>query len=276
MLRNRPEKLFTASLLVNLLFICSLTAAAETLPLQFNDYLVGGHRILDLREALAAQHGVDGRRLDIDAIEVIAKSAQGGGQVWTGSEYSQQDRRTLPGQVQNFNNPADWTFSRLLFRGDGSDEALQLNLYGQLKLRAVVIHTRGHGGSGDVTQHQQGALRVHLPMHHLQLSGTNNIDIAQLIHNDTSIDPRHYDLQGIDVSLKSRNGSGRAWLGSRQDISAAQRVEGLAEHFASNDPQSYREYRFNGSAGGSVPVAWQLQLTGDVRLNEITVYLRPR
>lgn len=274
--RNRPEKLFTASLLLNLLLLCSLPASAATLALQFNDTLVGGHRTLDLGEALAAQHGLDGRRLNIDVIEVIAKSAQGGGQVWTGSEYSQQDRRTLPGQAQNFNNPADWTFSRLLFRGGGSGEALQLNLYGQLKLRAVVIHTRDHGRAGDITQPQQGVLRVRLPMHHLQLSGSNNIDIAQLIYNDTSIDPRHYDLQGIDVSIKSRNGASRAWLGSSLDSAAAQRVEGLAEYFDSNDPQSYRQFRFDGSAGGSGAVAWQLQLTGDVRLNEITVYLKPR
>ena len=274
--RNSPEKFIKASLLLNLLLICSLSAGAETLSLQFNDYLVGGHRTLDLREALAAQHGRDARRLDIDAIEVIAKSAQGGGQVWTGSEYSQQDRRTLPGQTQNFNNPADWTFSRLLFRGGGSDEALQLNLYGQLKLRAVVLHTRDHGRTGEAIEHQLGILRVHLPMHHLQLSGANNIDIAQLIHNDTSLDPRHYDLQGIDVSMKSRDGMGKAWLGSSEDRSAAQRVEGRAEHFGSNDPQSYRHYRFNGSPDGSRRATWQLQLGGDVRLNELTVYLKPR
>jgi hypothetical protein len=131
---------------INLLLILSLLISgpvhAEVFRLHFNDSIFGGFQTVDLHRALYNQHQVDARWIEVDHVEVVLKSRYGGGLAWTGSPYSQRDRRVVTGQAANYNNPAGWNFSRLIFPASGSDDDLLLNLYGQFRLREVLVHTR--------------------------------------------------------------------------------------------------------------------------------------
>ncbi len=133
-------------LYVNLLLILSLlissTAHAEVFHLQFNDAIFGGFQVVDLHQALYNQYQVDASKFEVDHIEVVLKSQYGGGLAWTGSPYSQRDRRVVTGQAANFYNPAGWNFSRIIFPASGSADDLLLNLYGQFRLREVFVRTR--------------------------------------------------------------------------------------------------------------------------------------
>jgi hypothetical protein len=134
---------------LNLLLILSLLingpVHAEVFQLHFNDSIFGGFQTVDLHDlhrALYEQYQVDANKLVVDHIEVVLKSRYGGGLAWTGSPYSQRDRRVVTGQAANYNNPAGWNFSRIIFPARGLDDDLLLNLYGQFRLREVLVQTR--------------------------------------------------------------------------------------------------------------------------------------
>ena len=124
------------------IFIISSIVHAEDFRLHFNDAIFGGFQTVDLHRALYEQYQVDARWIEVDHVEVVLKSRYGGGLAWTGSPYSQRDRRVVTGQAANYNNPAGWNFSRLIFPASGSDDDLLLNLYGQFRLREVLVQTR--------------------------------------------------------------------------------------------------------------------------------------
>jgi hypothetical protein len=115
---------------------------AEDFRLQFNDAVYGGFQTVDLHWALYEQHQVDASSLELDYIEVILKSKYGGGLAWTGSPYSQRDRRVVYGQAANFYNPSGWSFSRIVFPATGLFDDLLLNMNGQFSLREVLVRTR--------------------------------------------------------------------------------------------------------------------------------------
>ncbi len=131
----------TSLLGVSILLISGIVHA-EDFRLHFNDAIFGGFQTVDLHRALYEQYQVDASRLAVDHIEVVLKSRYGGGLVWTGSPYSQMDRRVVAGQGANYNNPAGWNFSRIVFPARGLDDDLLLNLYGQFRLREVLVRTR--------------------------------------------------------------------------------------------------------------------------------------
>ena len=124
------------------LLIISSIVHAEDFRLQFNDAIFGGFQTVDLHRALYDQYQVDASWLTVDHIEVVLKSRHGGGLAWTGSPYSQRDRRVVTGQAANYNNPAGWNFSQIVFPASGSADDLLLNLYGQFRLREVTVRTR--------------------------------------------------------------------------------------------------------------------------------------
>ncbi|MEA1888700.1 MAG: hypothetical protein U9N50_02810 [Pseudomonadota bacterium] len=135
------KKLFVNFLLAVSLVICS-ASHAEDFRLDFNDTIFGGFHTVDLHRALYEQYQVDANRLEVEHIEVVLKSRYGGGLAWTGSPYSQRDRRVVTGQAANYYNPAGWNFSRIVFPAKGSADDLLLNLYGQIRLREVLVRTR--------------------------------------------------------------------------------------------------------------------------------------
>ena len=124
------------------ILIVSSTTHAEVFRLNFNDAAFGGFQTVDLHQALNQQFQVDASRLDVESIEVVLKSKYGGGRAWTGSPYSQRDRRVVNGQPANFYNPSGWNFSRIVFPATGYSDDLLLNLNGQFRLREVLIQTR--------------------------------------------------------------------------------------------------------------------------------------
>lgn len=126
---------------VSILLLSSLVYA-EDFRLQFNDANYGGFQTVDLHWVLYEQYQVDASRLELDYIEVVLKSKYGGGLAWTGSPYSQRDRRVVYGQAASFYNPSDWSFSRITIPASGSVDDFLLNLQGQFMLREVLVRTR--------------------------------------------------------------------------------------------------------------------------------------
>ncbi len=126
---------------VSIVLLSSLVRA-EDFRLQFNDAIYGGVQTVDLHWALYEQYQVDASRLELDYIEVVLKSKYGGGLAWTGSPYSQRDRRVVYGQAADFYNPSGWNFSRITIPTSGTADDFLLNLQGQFILREVLIRTR--------------------------------------------------------------------------------------------------------------------------------------
>ena len=136
MLKKSCTWLFGVSIL-----ILSSLVYAEDFRLDFNDAVYGGFQTVDLHWALYEQHQVDASSLELDYIEVVLKSKYGGGLAWTGSPYSQRDRRVVTGQAANFYNPSDWNFSRITIPASGTAGDFLLNLQGQFRLREVLVRT---------------------------------------------------------------------------------------------------------------------------------------
>lgn len=182
-------KKLSMCLLFTLFLSISTSVHADVFHLQFNDEIYGGHQTLDLQKALYDQHQVDASHLFIDRIAVIIKSLSGGGQIWLGSRYSQNDRRLVNGQAGNFNNPADWTYNQVTFPTPQAKSDLQLHLNGQFRLREVAVYTQLDPGAADSTNGGPDEAYITLPMHHLELNGLNSVDIKQLLRNDTRLKP---------------------------------------------------------------------------------------
>jgi hypothetical protein len=269
------KKLFTALLLAGSLAISS-ASHAEFFRLQFKDYIFGGFRTLDLQQALYDQYHVDASGLDIETIDVVIKSQYGGGLVWTGSRNSQVDRRVVSGQAVNFNNPADWTYSHIIFPARGTAGDLQLNLNGLFKLREVLVQTREYRDAENAVKSMQVDGRMTLPMFHLELTGRNSIDLKQLVRSDTRMNPDEFQLKGIEVSAKSRQQGGQVWLENGDRVSELQAVDTAGNIFASNDPGSYGRNYFKFTNGNNQVMPWLLKLNGDIKLNEIVINLVPR
>jgi hypothetical protein len=258
------RKSVTKLLLVISLLVSS-AASAEVYRLQFNDQIFGGHRTVDLKKAMQHQHHVDAGKLVIEKVDVVAKSQQGGGLVWLGSHYSQSGRQTVPGQAVNFNNPAGWTFNRLTFTTQefGND--------------AIVVHTREIEKSENVVSNKQGNVRITVPMHHLKLTGLQTINLKQLLRRNTKINPDKYNLKGLEVSIKSRQGGGQIWFeDDGQLASGLQSVGGIPQVFDNNNPGSYDRKYFKATRRENQASPWLLMLNGDLKLNEIIINLAPR
>lgn len=266
---NKLFQLITATLL----FMTAAVAQAEVFRLQFNDKIYGGHGTLDLNKTLMQQHRIKANELDIESIDVIVKSREGGGQVWVGSRYGQSDRRTAGGTVANYNNPADWTFSRISFPASNQGAGLLLNLNGNLKLREVRLHARYAREQSEVISNEKGDARITLPMRHLQLSGLHKVNLKQLLRNDAGINPDDYHLKGIEVSLKSRQGGGQVWLESAHGTSEIQTAGGLPEVFDNNNSGSYDRKYFKASRRNNQASPWLVGFNGDIKVNEIIVNL---
>jgi|GEM_PF-1689817 len=269
------KKLIATSLLGFSLVISS-ASHAEVFRLQFKDYIFGGFRTLDLQQALYNQYQVDASGLDIETIDVVIKSQYGGGLVWSGSPNSQLDRRVVNGQAVNFNNPADWTYSHIIFPAQGTAGDLQLNLNGQFKLREVLVRTHDYRGAESVVKGMQSDGRITLPMFHLELMGLNSINLKQLLRSDTRMNPDEFQLKGIEVSVKSRRQGGQVWLENGNRVSELQEVDTAGRFFASNDPGSYGRNYFKFAIGNNQAMPWLLKLNGDIKLNEIVINLVPR
>ena len=69
------RKMVTKLFLILSLFMSS-AAYAEVYRLNFNDRIYGGHRTVDLQKAMQQQHRVDAGKLEIEKVDVIAKSQQ--------------------------------------------------------------------------------------------------------------------------------------------------------------------------------------------------------
>lgn len=269
------KKLFKRLLLIVTLLISS-TVYAEVLRLQFKDYIIGGHRTLDLHKALFEQHQVNTDKIQIEKIDVVIKSRSGGGQIWTGSSYSKEDVRIVSGQPANFNNPADWTFSHIIFMFNSATSEPQLILNGQFKLREIVVYTRDYAVSDNTVKNTSGDVSIGLPMFHLKLIGLNIINLKQLLRSDSELNPDEYDIQGIEVLAKSRDGSAKVWLESGSESSDKQTVDGLAQTFDSNEPDSYGSIYLKIKKINNHSMPWLLKFDGDVKLHEIFVKLAHR
>lgn len=269
------KKLFAALLLAVSLVISS-ASHAEVFRLQFKDYIFGGFRTLDLQQALYKQHQVDASGLDIETIDVVIKSQYGGGLVWSGSRNSQVDRRVVTGQAVNFHNPADWTYSHIIFPVRGTAGDLQLNLNGLFKLREVLVRTRDFRDAENELIDVQDSFRIVLPMFHLKLSGYSSIDLKQLLANDTHVNSDGYQLKGIDVSVKSRQPGGQIWLETGRKVSVLQEVATAGHLFNSKDPGTYGHYSFTAVKSNISSMPWLLKFNGDIQLNEIIIKLAPR
>ena len=266
-----------AKLLLFLSLLFSSAAYAEIYRLQFNDQIYGGHRTVDLQKALQHQHRVDARKVEIEKVDVVAKSQQGGGLIWMGSPYSQTDRRTVPGQAVNFNNPADWTFSRQTFTTRGFGDNLKLNLNGQFKLRAIVVHTRMFNDSENIAIGKNGNVRVTVTMHHLKLMGLQTINLKQLLRRNTNVNPDKYNLKGLEVSVKSRQGGGQIWFEDNgEQTSSLQTAGGIPQVFENNNAGSYDRKYFKATLRDNQPMPWLLKFNGDLKINEIIINLAPR
>lgn len=270
------HKYSIARLTLAAILLLSSAAKAEVYRLQFNDQIYGGHRTVELKKAMQKQHRVDASKLEIEKVDVVVKSQQGGGQVWVGSRYSQSNRLTAAGQAANFNNPANWTFSRISFPAQGFDSDLQLNLNGQLKLREVIVHARDTPDSESVAKNKQGNARITLPMNHLKLTGQNTINLKKILRSNTKVNPDKYNFKGLEVSVKSRQGGGQVWLESGHQASSIQTVGGIPQAFENNNQDSYDRKYFKAMQGENQPTPWLLKFNGDLKLNEIIINLAPR
>lgn len=261
-------------LLLSFFLSVSAVVHADVFHLQFNDEIFGGHQTLDMQNVLHDQYQVDANQLSIEKIDVIVKSWFGGGLVWLGSRYSQSDRRFVNGQATNFNNPADWTFNQISFPVSGTNSGLQLNLNGQFKLREVIVYTASNIEADNLLLNSEGEAQIILPMHHLELSGLNSIDLKQLLHNDTHLNPDEYHLNGIVVALKSRLDGAQAWLESGELLSNVVLVQGSMQAYDDRDPATYNYTSINTRQYDNQSPPWLLKLKGDIRLYEIVVKLK--
>jgi hypothetical protein len=268
-------KLCNRLLLIASLLTCS-NAFAEVLHLQFKEYIIGGYRTLDLHQALYDQHQLNADTIQIEKIDVVIKSRSGGGQVWLGSRYSKKDVRIVYGQAANFNNPADWTYSHIIFMYNESVSEPQINLNGQFKLREIVVYTRNHTGSESTVNNPSTDISIVLPMFDVKLIGLNSIDLKQLLRSDTKQNPDEYYLQGIEVLAKSRDGSAKVWLESRFDNTDKQTVEGQAQVFDSNEAGTYSSSYIEAKKNNNDSMPWLLKFDGDIKLHEIILKLTPR
>lgn len=268
-------KLCNRLLLIASLLTCS-NAYAEVLHLQFKDYIIGGYRTLDLHQALYDQHQLNADTIQIEKIDVVIKSRSGGGQIWLGSRYSKKDVRVVSGQAANFNNPADWTYSHIIFMFNESVSEPQINLNGQFKLREIVVYTRDHAGSDNTVKKPLRDISIVLPMFDVKLIGLNSIDLKQLLLSDTQQNPDEYHLQGIEVLAKSRDGSAKVWLESGFDTTDKQTVDGLAEFFDSNEAGTYSSSYIEAKQNNNDSMPWLLKFDGDIKLHEIILKLAPR
>ena len=259
-----------------MLLLFSTAALAGEYRLGFNDGIFGGQRTLDLAKALRKQHRVDADKLEINRIEVVAKSQQGGGLAWIGSRYSQTNRQTVPGNAMLYDNPAAWTFGHLTFMAQGLGSDLKLNLNGQIKLREVIVHAHKTTDKETLVKDHQGNARLVLPMGHQTLLGQNAINIKQLLRTKTKINPDRYNLKGIEVSAKSRNGSGQVWLESGRQASRKQVLSGSPRTFNARDRQTYDRKFIKSPVVANQKPPWRVHFNGDIRLNELVINLAPR
>lgn len=263
-------------LLLIVTLLTSSTVCAEVLHLQFEDYIIGGHRTLDLDKALFEQHQLNTDKIQIEKIDVVIKSRSSGGQIWLGSSYSKTDVRIVSGQAANFNNPADWTFSHIVFSFNGAASELQLNLNGQFKLREIDVYTVAYADSDSAVKNTSDNINIVLPMFHLKLIGLNSIDLKQLLRSDAGLNLDQYDIQSIEVLVKSRDGSAKVWLQSGLHSSEKQTVDGLAQVFDSNETDSYSSNYLTVKKINNHSVPLLLKFDGDIKLHEINVILAPR
>ncbi len=269
-------KTFISAVLLSVSLIASAAASAEVYRLKFNDQTYGGHRTVDIAKAMQKQHRLKTADLDISSVDVIVKSRQGGGQVWLGSRYSQSDRRTAGGTAANFNNPADWTFSRITFAAQNYGSDLQLNLNGDMKLREIRVHASRIDDSDKVLTNSKGEARITLPMHHVKITGLQKLDLKQLLRQEPGVNPDQYHLKGLEVSVKSRQGGGQVWLESGNGISEIQTAGGIVSVFENNNPGSYDRKYFKAAQRNNQASPWLLGFNGDIKIEEIIINLAPR
>lgn len=263
-------------LLLTLFLSLSTVVHADVFHLQFHDEIFGGHQTVDLQNALRDQFHVDSNQLSIDNIDVVVKSWFGGGQIWLGSRYNQADRRFVNGQANNFNNPADWTFNQVTFPVSGTNSDLQLNLNGQFRLREVSVSVKTPTDSGNVINDDQAENGILIPLYHLELSGLSNLDIKQLLLNDTRLNPDKYYLNAVMVAIKARHDGAQAWLENGNRVSAVELLSGAGQGFNSHDPASYDHRTIRAAQYENESSPWLLNFSGDVMLNEIVVILSQR
>lgn len=273
---NIMKKLSMCLLFSFILLSVSTSVHAEVFHLQFHDEIFGGHQMVDLKSALSEQYQVDANQLSIVKIDVIVKSWFGGGQLWLGSRYSQSDRRFVNGQASNFNNPADWTFNQVTFPVSGTNSDLQLNLNGQLRLREVSVSVKTPTDSGNVINDDQAENGILIPLYHLELSGLSNLDIKQLLLNDTRLNPDKYYLNAVMVAIKARHDGAQAWLENGNRVSTVELLSGAGQGFNSHDPASYDHRTIRAAKYENESSPWLLNFSGDVMLNEIVVILSQR
>ena len=270
------KKLSTRLLFTFILLSISTCVLAEVFHLQFHDEIFGGHQTVDLKSALHQQYQLDANQLSIEKIDVVVKSWFGGGQLWLGSRYSQADRRFVNGQASNFNNPADWTFNRIGFVVNETNSDLQLNLNGQFRIREVIVSSAGNVESGDVMHSMQAGADILLPLYHMELNGLSSLDLKQLLHNDTQLNPDEYHLKSVTVALKSSQDGAQAWLESGQQMSKVGIINGAGQAFSSQDPGTYEFRSINAAKYDNESSPWLLNFSGDFRLYEIVVNLEQR
>lgn len=261
---------------IYLLLIFASMARADVFHLQFNDEIYGGHQTLNLGKALRNQYQVNAGSLVVERVDVVIKSLYGGGQLWLGARYNQADRQTATGLANSFDNPADWTFSRLTFPFLGVASDLMLNLNGQFRLRHVTVHTREISDSTGLNNDGLGQVRITLPMHHVKLNGLSTVDIAQLLQNDAQLNWRNFTLNGITVALKSQQDGAQVWLQNGEWFSEIIVLNSAGEGFGSDNPASYHYRNINTVQVDKPSNPWLLRLNGDIKLYEIIISLNRR
>lgn len=262
--------------LLSLLLLALASAAwAEEFHLRYDDRIIGGQTSFDLLRELGSQHRVDPAEFEILGVDVIAKSQQGGGQVWLGSAYSQSGRQTAPGSIANYSNPADWTFGTLRFQAGGMGDALNLNFYGNIKLREIVLHTRRKQDAVQIAGDHQGNRRITLQLNHVVLNGLTEINLKQELRRKTDLNPDRYNLKGIEVGAKSRSGNAKVWLESGNRKSQPLIVGGIPQAFDNDNTGSY-DRKFIQATPDNQPTPWLLRFSGNVKVNDIVINLAPR
>lgn len=120
----------------------SFTAKAERYVLDFNDWHLQGQSTIALKQELQRRYGnLPFQRMDLQRVVLLAKSAYGGARATLVVGPQQSNPQIIPGNPRDFQNPANYTYTRLRFNPpSGNDRGIwQLHINGNVKVRRVVV-----------------------------------------------------------------------------------------------------------------------------------------
>lgn len=137
--------------LFSAILLAPVFAHAQKLVLEYGDVPINGQGTLFLKRDLQTRYpSVSLMNLQVARVILLAKSAHGQGRATLVVDQVPSNPATIPGVQEDFQDPSDYTFSRieLLPPTPVSRGVLQIQLQGNIKVRKVVVVTRDHFGPG--------------------------------------------------------------------------------------------------------------------------------